>query len=407
MNSIINDFTIRVATVNGSGSQSSNNIILKSLFEMGIPVSGKNIFPSNIAGLPTWYNIRVQKKGHRAHRQSEEVLVLLNPQTFEEDLKRAKPGTVVIYHDKLKMAVMPEGLIYYPVPFQQLVNEACEIASLRKLVINMVYVGVVAELLGIDSQKLRVAMEKQFGKKPKVIDLNWKAIESGAQYVKKNLKKIDPYRVEMMNGNQNKILITGNEAMALGCLFAGCSVFSWYPITPASSLGEALIDYFGRYRRNGEDGHANFAVVQAEDELAAIGMAIGAGWGGARAATSTSGPGLSLMAEFAGLAYYAEVPVVIFDIQRLGPSTGLPTRNAQGDIIFSYFLSHGDTKHLMLLPSTPEEGFEFAMEAFDLADEFQTLVLVLSDLDLGMNNWTAPVFDYPTKPFRRGNGLSK
>lgn len=405
---IINDFTIRVATVNGSGSQSSNNILLKALFYMGLPVAGKNIFPSNIAGLPTWYNIRVSKDGYIGNQTHAQVLVLMNPETFDEDLKEAKPGAAVIYQDKLAEGkTLRDDLIYYPCPFQKLVNECCEVAKLRKMVINMIYVGVVTQLLKIKEEKVRQALEKQFEKKPKVVDLNWKAIQAGIDYTKNNLTKKDPFKVAPLNKTQNKILITGNEACALGCLFGGCTVFTWYPITPASSLGEAVMDYFARFRREKQNGNrARFAVVQAEDELAALGMAIGAGWAGARSATSTSGPGISLMAEFAGLAYFAEVPTVVFDVQRLGPSTGLPTRTSQGDMIFTQFLSHGDTRHLAVIPATPEECFELTQEAFNLAEEFQTLVFVMSDLDLGMNNWMSMPFEYPKTPYRRGKVLT-
>lgn len=410
MNSeIVNDFTIRVATVNGSGSASSNSILLKAIFYMGIPVAGKNIFPSNIAGLPTWYNIRVSKKEYVGYHPSAQIYVLLNPETFTEDLAGAKPGSVVVYQEKLgEGKQLRSDLIYYPVPFQKIVNEACEEAKLRKLVINMVYVGSVACLLDIDMEKVRHAVEKQFAKKPKAVEINWKAIQAGYNHVKGNLTKKDPYKVSPMEKTIGKIIITGNEACALGCLFGGCTVFTWYPITPASSVGESVIDYFARFRREKANDHrARFVVVQAEDELAAIGMAVGAGWAGARSATSTSGPGISLMAEFAGLAYFTEIPLVVFDIQRLGPSTGLPTRTSQGDIIFTQFLSHGDTKHLAVIPSTPEECFELSMEAFNLAEEFQTLVFVLSDLDLGMNNWMADPFPYPKAPFRRGKVLTK
>lgn len=402
-----NNFMIRVATVNGSGSASSNNILFRALFYMGIPVAGKNIFPSNIAGLPAWYNIRVSQKGYVGNKKEADVFGLLNPETFQEDIEGAVPGSVVIYDDKLTRPNMPSGLIYYPIPFQKLVIECCEEAKLRKLVVNMIVVGALAKLLEMDFAAVRRAVEKQFRSKPKAVELNWKAIQAGSDYVEKNISKKDPFRVKALNKTRGKILITGNEAAALGSLFGGCTVFSWYPITPASSLGESLGDYFGKYRRNGKEGRANFAVIQAEDELAALGMAIGAGWAGARAATSTSGPGLSLMAEFAGLAYFAEVPVVIFDVQRLGPSTGLPTRTSQGDIIFTQFLSHGDTKHLAVIPSTPEECFELSQEAFNLSEEFQTPVFVLSDLDLGMNNWMSDTFEYPSKPFRRGKVLRK
>lgn len=404
----VNDFTIRVATVNGSGSQSSNSILFRALFYMGIPVAGKNIFPSNISGLPTWYNIRVSQHGYVGNKREAEVYVLMNPDTFEDDLSSAKQGSAIIYHDKLAKPNMRSDLVYYPVPFQNIVNECCEVTKLRKLVINMVYVGVVAWLLRMDMAKVREALEKQFASKPKAVDVNWNAIKAGFDYATKNLKKGDPYQTKAMNETKGKILITGNEAAAMGCLFGGCTVFAWYPITPASSLGESLMDYLGKYRRDPNDDHrARFAVVQAEDELAAIGMAIGAGWAGARAATSTSGPGVSLMAEFSGLAYFAEIPTVVFDVQRLGPSTGLPTRTSQGDITFTHFLSHGDTKHLAVIPATPEECFALSAEAFNLAEEFQTLVFVLSDLDLGMNNWMADPFEYPKEPFRRGKVLTK
>ena len=372
---------------------------------MGIPVSGKNIFPSNISGLPTWYNIRVSKEGYTAFRRNEEILILMNQDTFAEDLNTAKPGAVIVYNDKLTAPNLPKDHIYYPIPFQEIVNAACDVVALRKLVINMVYVGVASELFSLDLEKVKLSLEKQFHSKPKAVELNWKAILAGVDYVKKNLQKKDPYKLEPMNKTKGKILITGNEAVALGCLFGGCTVFTWYPITPASSVGEAITEYFSRFRKE-EDGRAKFVVVQAEDELAAVGMAIGAGWAGARAATSTSGPGLSLMAEFTGLGFYAELPCVIFDIQRLGPSTGLPTRTSQGDILFTHFLSHGDTQHLVLLPCNAEECFDLSMEAFNLAEEFQTPVFVLSDLDIGMNNWMAEPFSYPKVPFRRGKVLT-
>ncbi|MDO8494321.1 MAG: 2-oxoacid:acceptor oxidoreductase subunit alpha [Deltaproteobacteria bacterium] len=403
-----NNFTIRVATVNGSGSQSSNNILMRSLFYMGIPVAGKNIFPSNIAGLPTWFHIRVSKEGYVGMRKTSEIYILMNAETFAEDVATAPAGSAVIYHDILAKGDLRSDLHLYPVPFQKIVNECCEVTKLRRLVINMVYVGVAAQLFNIDMKMVRHALEKQFASKPKAVDLNWQAIEAGFNYAKDNLKKKDPYKSEPLNKTKGKIMLTGNEALAMGCLFGGCSVFSWYPITPASSVGESVIDYFGQYRRDpSNDNRAHFAVVQAEDELAALGMAIGAGWAGARSATSTSGPGISLMAEFAGLAYFTEIPTVIFDVQRLGPSTGLPTRTSQGDILFTHFLSHGDTKHLALIPSTMEECFEMSTEAFNLADEFQTPIFVMSDLDLGMNLWMSEPFEYPKENFRRGKVLTE
>lgn len=404
---IINDFTIRVATVNGSGSQSANLVLLRGLFEMGIPVSGKNIFPSNIAGLPTWYNIRINEKGYTANPDCYDVLILMNQDTFVQDIQEAHPGSVILYNDKLTGPAPREDLVFYPMPFQKMVAQCCEAVTLRKMVINMLYVGAAAALLDIDMGCIHKALEKQFDKKQKAIELNWKAVQSAYDYTKTQIQKKDPYRVRRLDLTRGKIVITGNDAAALGCLFGGCTVFSWYPITPASSLGEAAMDYFSRFRKDPVSGQAKFAIIQAEDELAAIGMALGAGWAGARAATCTSGPGISLMAEFAGLGYFAELPAVIFNIQRLGPSTGLPTRTSQGDILFTHFLSHGDTQHLAVIPSDVKECFEMAIEAFNLAEEFQTPVFYLSDLDLGMNNWMSDPFEYPSTPFRRGKVLGR
>jgi 2-oxoglutarate ferredoxin oxidoreductase subunit alpha len=403
---IVNDFNIQVATVNGSGSQTANLVLLRAIFQMGIPVSGKNLFPSNIAGLPTWYTIRVNKNGYLARREGIDILVAMNPESARDDLLNLSSGAVVVYDEVLNLESVRDDLIYYPVPFDKLAAKVCPEARLRKLVRNMIYDGVLARLLDIDMSEIETSLKKQFKKKPKAADLNFHAVEAGYEFGKDHLTKTHPYHVERMNLTTGKIIIDGNSAAALGCMFAGVTVVTWYPITPSSSLCESLIEYLKRYRIDKETGQATFAVVQAEDELAALGMAIGAGWAGARAMTSTSGPGISLMAEFAGFAYYAEIPVVIFDIQRVGPSTGLPTRTSQSDILFTTFLSHGDTKHVLLLPSSVEECFNFSIEAFDLADEFQTPVFVMSDLDLGMNNWMSDAFDYPARPFRRGKVLS-
>lgn len=404
----INDCVIRVATKNGSGSQSSNVVLFRGLFNMGVPVSGKNIFPSNIAGLPTWYSIRISEKGYIGNKVKADVTVLMNPDTFEEDFSKVSPGTSVVYNSKLAVGEIRGDVVPFAVPFDDIVKECCPDAKLRKMVANMIYVGVLAELMGIDLEALHKALQFQFKSKQKAVDLNWAAIRAGFDYAAKNFDaKKCTYKVKASNKTEGQLLITGNESAAIGCLFGGCTLFSWYPITPASSLGEELISFLETYRRDKNDSHrAKFAVIQAEDELAALGMAIGGGWAGARAATSTSGPGISLMAEFSGLAYYTEVPCVIFDVQRLGPSTGLPTRTSQGDISFCHTLSHGDTRHPCLIPSTPQECYEFAMEAFDLAEELQTPIFVLSDLDLGMNNWMSDRFQYPTKPFRHGKVLS-
>ena len=402
---ISNDFSIIVATVNGSGSQSANSVLLKSIFGMGVPVSGKNLFPSNIAGLPTWYTIRASKDGYVARKRESEVLVALNPETAREDILALKPGGVAIYEEYLNLSRYRDDVVCYPVPFDKLTQAICPEAKLRKLVKNMVYVGVVAQLLGIDMAVVERSVKKQFSKKQKVFDLNFGAVETGFEYAKVNFAKKDPFCIEPMSQTRGKIIVDGNAACGMGAVFAGVTVVAWYPITPSTSLIEATTDLLKKFRAT-EDGKATFAVVQAEDELAAIGMVLGAGWAGARAMTSTSGPGISLMAEFSGLGYYAEIPGVIFDVQRTGPSTGMPTRTSQADLLSTAFLSHGDTRHLILLPGSVKECFEFGYSAFDLAERFQTPVFVLTDLDLGMNNWMSEPFAYPDKPLDRGKVLT-
>jgi 2-oxoglutarate/2-oxoacid ferredoxin oxidoreductase subunit alpha len=403
---IVNDFSIQVATVNGSGSQSANNVLLRSIFRMGIPVSGKNLFPSNIAGLPTWYTIRASQHGYIARKKEIDFLVAMNPETAQEDVKSLSAGAAVVYDEPLNLKELREDLTFYPVPYDKIVAAVCPDAKLRKLVKNMIYVGVVAQLLQMDLQKVESELSKLFAKKQKALELNLGAVRAGHEYAKTSLAKADPFVVEPSDQTNGKIIIDGNAATALGAMFAGVTVVTWYPITPSSSVVEQLIDYLKKYRLT-PDGKATFAVVQAEDELAAIGMVIGAGWAGARSMTATSGPGISLMAEFVGLGYYAEIPGVIFDIQRVGPSTGLPTRTSQGDLLFCATLSHGDTKHPLLLPGNVTECFTMSMEAFDLAEKLQTPIFVLSDLDLGMNNWMADPFPYPDKPLDRGKVLSK
>jgi 2-oxoglutarate/2-oxoacid ferredoxin oxidoreductase subunit alpha len=403
---IVNDMSIQVATVNGSGSQSSNTVLLRSIFQMGVPVSGKNMFPSNIAGLPTWYTIRANKNGYIGRKKEIDFLVAMNPETAQEDTMSLAPGAAVLYDEPLALHKLRDDLIFYSVPYDKLVAAVCPEAKLRKLVKNMVYVGVVASLLTIDMAEVEKAIRKQFAKKVKAANLNLAAAQAGFEYAKANLQKRGAFYIERMNATAGKIIIDGNSAAALGCMFAGCTVVTWYPITPSSSLVETMIEYMKEYRI-GPDGKATFAIVQAEDELAAIGMVIGAGWAGARSMTATAGPGISLMSEFAGLAYYVEVPGVIWDIQRVGPSTGLPTRTSQGDILSTAFLSHGDTKNIMLFPCSVTECFSMAPEAFNLAEQFQTLVFVMSDLDLGMNNWMSDPFEYPKTPINRGKVLSK
>ena len=403
---VTNDFSINVATVNGSGSQSANSVLLKSIFGMGVPVSGKNLFPSNIAGLPTWYTIRASKDGYVARKRDAEVLVALNPDTAREDALALPAGGVAIYEEKLDLKQYRDDVVFYPVPFDKITAAVCPEAKLRKLVKNMVYVGAVAQLLNIDLSIVERGLQKQFAKKQKVFDLNFGAVKAGFEYAQTTFTKQDPFFLETMDETKGKIIIDGNAACGMGAVFAGVTVVAWYPITPSTSVVEATTDLLKKFRVTPE-GKATFAVVQAEDELAAIGMVLGAGWAGARSMTATSGPGISLMAEFTGLGYYAELPGVIFDVQRTGPSTGMPTRTSQADLLSTAFLSHGDTKHIVLLPGNVKECFELGGEAFDLAERLQTPVFVLTDLDLGMNNWMSDPFDYPEKPLDRGKVLTK
>jgi 2-oxoglutarate ferredoxin oxidoreductase subunit alpha len=402
---VLNDFSIQVATVNGSGSQTANTVLMRAIFQMGIPVSGKNLFPSNIAGLPTWFTIRASKDGYVARRKETDILVVMNPETVADDIAAMEPGSVIILNEQIKTPPIPEDRVVYRVPMPKLMESITTDVKLRRLVVNMLYVGVLAELLGIAEEEIERALDAQLGRKPKALALNHQAVRAGWEYAREHLPKRDPFRLERMTATEGKILVEGNTAGALGALFAGVSVVTWYPITPSSSLVEALIGYLERFRRD-PDGKASFAVVQAEDEIAAIGMVLGAGWSGARAMTSTSGPGISLMAEFVGYGYFAEIPAVIWDIQRIGPSTGLPTRTSQADLLFAHTLSHGDTRHPVLLPSSVRDCYDFGMQAFDLAERLQTPVFVLSDLDLGMNNWMSDPFPYPEQPWDRGKVLS-
>jgi 2-oxoglutarate/2-oxoacid ferredoxin oxidoreductase subunit alpha len=399
---VVNDFSIHVATANGSGSMSSNNILMRAIFQMGIPVSGKNLFPSNIQGLPTWFTIRASREGFIARRRDIGVLICMNPETAHEDVRTVHPGAAVVYEESLNLKTLRDDVQFYPVPFQKLVLELVHDGKLRRLAVNMIYVGVAAWLLDIDMEEIRRAVVKQFKGKEKAVEINNNAIQGGFDWAARNLTKTDPYRLERMNETAGKIIIDGNAASAIGALMGGVQVVAWYPITPSSSLAEALIEYAKRHRKDPATGKPTCAIVQAEDELAAVGMVLGAGWAGARAMTTTSGPGISLMAEFVGLGYYAEVPAVIIDVQRVGPSTGLPTRTMQGDILKTYFLSHGDTKHILLIPGSVQECYTLTAEAFDLAERFQTPVFVMSDLDLGMNNWMSDPFPYIDKPMDRG-----
>jgi 2-oxoglutarate ferredoxin oxidoreductase subunit alpha len=404
----VNDLMFQAATVNGSGSQSANLVLTRAIFSMGIPVAPKNVFPSNIEGLPTWYQLRVSSRGYQARTGDPDVLVALNPATWAQDLASVRPGGAVVHEEAYSTAGARDDVGYFPVPFAKLAKTRIASDTLRKQLTNMIYVGLVAGLLEIPFEAIEHGIRRTFQTKPNAWQVNIDAASVGHEYWEENFGDRERRHVlQPMKGmTENRVLIEGNQAAALGCIMGGCTVAAWYPITPSSSLCENLIAYADRFRIDEATGERRMAIVQAEDELAAVGMAIGAGWAGARAMTSTSGPGISLMAEFAGLAYYAEVPVVIFDIQRVGPSTGLPTRTAQADLGFVYTLSHGDTKHLVLLPATVEECYELGQQAFDLADRFQSPVFVLSDLDLGMNLWMTPPFKYPDKPFDRGKVLN-
>jgi 2-oxoglutarate ferredoxin oxidoreductase subunit alpha len=409
----INDLAIRVGTVNGSGSQSANLVLLRALYGMGIPCSGKNVFPSNIEGLPTWFHIRANAKGYVGHRLDTPILVCMNAQTAADDVRMLRPGSICIYRDEIDdLSSLRDDIRFFAVPFQKLVEKAYPPDpkdksyrdKLRK-VINMVYVGVVAHASGIEIEEVRNAIRREFpGRKAKAAEINISAAETGFEWAEANMPHDLPFRLTRGDATRGQILIEGNKAAGLGAVFGGCNVMTWYPITPSSSLAEYAEEFLKKHRV-GADGKRTFAVVQAEDELAAIGTAVGAGWAGARALTATSGPGISLMTEFVGLAYFAEIPVAIIDVQRMGPSTGLPTRTSQGDILKLHLLGHGDCRHIVLIPSSVAECFELTIEALDLAQEYQTPIFMATDLDLGMNLWLSEPFKYPEKPIRRGKVL--
>lgn len=403
---VVNDFSVQVGTVNGSGSQTANMVLMRALFDMGIPVSGKNLVPSNIQGLPTWFTIRVNRDGFVARKRELDICVAMNPQTAVEDCKSLRPGGVCISSKISGLDRVRTDVVHYQVPFAEIANQCTSDAKLRKLLVNMIYVGVVGHLLGIAEEVIESSIKRQLKDKPKAIPSNLSAVRKAREWAAANLEKKDDFAVERMDKTSGMIIIDGNTAAAIGAMFAGVTVATWYPITPSSSLCEALQELMGKYRLDRESGKATFAIVQAEDELAAAGMAVGAGWAGARSMTATSGPGISLMSEFVGLAYFAEIPLVLFDVNRTGPSTGLPTRTAQSDLSILQQLSHGDTEHVVLLPGSVEECYTLAMQAFDLAERLQTPVFVLSDFDLGMNSWMSPEFVYPDKPLDRGKVLT-
>ncbi len=402
---VINDFSITVATVNGSGSQTSNLTLMRALFKMGIPVSGKNIFPSNIQGQPTWYTIRVSDKGHLARREETEVMVTMNPATFARDVAGLVPGGALLYDDSIKIPINRQDIHMYPMPVKQLVRDSAAPTSIRDYIANMVYVGVLANIIGIDMEHIHKALDFHFKGKAKPIELNWSMVKNAYDWAAANLKKSDAYLVKPSGQTDGYIMTDGNTAAAMGALYGGLQFAAWYPITPATSLAETLNEYIPVFRKDPQTGKNTCAVLQAEDELAAIGMVVGAGWSGLRAMTSTSGPGLSLMVEYMGLAYLAEVPVVLWDVQRIGPSTGLPTRTSQGDLTLAYHMGHGDVKHVILFPGSVTECFEMGWKAFDIAERLQTPVIVLSDLDFGMNQWMTKPFEYPDRPMDRGKIL--
>ena len=395
----VNDFTINIATANGTGSQSANLVILHSMYEMGVPVSGKNLFPSNISGLPTWFIIRASDAGYQAPGDSTHIQVMMNKDTWQKDLDNLQPGTVIIYNQDVKLPVERDDCVVLPMPMTKMARSISP--KMAKLMANMYYVGGLAHILKIDQKAIEAAVSNQFGGKEKAIEWNLQAIAEGKAYAEENWDYESEFMAESREKDPNTFLIEGNEATGLGAIYGGINMLSWYPITPSSSVAESIISWIPKLRE-AEDGGATCAVVQAEDELAAAGMVLGAGWAGGRGMTCTSGPGISLMSEFIGLFYFSEVPGVIWDVNRVGPSTGLPTRTQQGDLSMLYEASHGDTQHIVLIPGTVDECFEFGWRAFDYADRFQTMVFGFGDLDLGMNRWSTAGFEYPDIPMDRG-----
>jgi 2-oxoglutarate ferredoxin oxidoreductase subunit alpha len=405
----VNDFAFKIATANGTGSASANGLIMQAIFRMGIPVTGKNVFPSNIQGLPTWYEIRVNKDGYTARKPEFDLMVALNAATYPKDVAEVRSGGWLL-HDStwpLDERLRRPDVTYLGIPLAEMCNATFKGVRERILMKNIAYAGALAALLNIDATILRELLKQKFGRKPALMDSNQKAVDLGFDYAKAHFDCPLPAHLEALDQTKDAILIDGNTAAALGCLYAGATVGAWYPITPATSLMEAFRGFCQKYRRDPDTEKNRYAILQAEDELAAVGMVIGAGWAGARAFTPTSGPGISLMGEFLGLAYYAEVPAVIFDVQRTGPSTGMPTRTQQGDLMACAYASHGDTRHICLYPADPAEAFDLAARSFDLAERFQTPVFVLSDLDIGMNDWMVPklVWDDAYRP-DRGKVLS-
>lgn len=400
-----NEFNLTISTVNGSGSATANVTILRALFKMGIPVSGLNIFPSNIQGQPTWFTMRISQAGYLARQEKDDIVIAMNPVTIQKEIDSVCPGGILIYADHIQLPIERPDIHIYSMPVKKIVLDSEVNSPVRDYVANMVYVGFLAQVLGMDMDMIYKALDFHFKGRESAININWRVVKNAAAWAESNITKKDAYRVEKLPPLTDYILADGNTAAALGAIYGGVQFNAWYPITPATSVSESLNEYLPQLRRDPNTGKETYVVVQAEDELSAIGMAIGAGYAGLRAMTSTSGPGLSLMSEYLGLAYYAEVPVVVWDVQRVGPSTGLPTRTAQGDLTQSYFISHGDTQFIILMPGSVSECFEFSWKAFDLAERMQMPVIVLSDLDLGMNQWMTRKFEYPDSPMDRGKIL--
>src|SRR6202789_4571274 len=406
MRSGINDFAFKLATVNGTGSASSSILIMQSIFRMGVPVSGKNLFPSNIQGLPTWYEIRVNKDGYTARALDYDLMIAMNAQTYERDVREVRSGGYILYASSwpLDAELIRDDVTYIGVPLAQMCNERFRESRERVLMKNIATAGVLIELLNIDSGVIEQLIEEKYGRKKGLRDSNQKALRLGADYVRENFPCPLPFHLRTMHANDDKFLIDGNTAAALGCVYAGATVAAWYPITPSTATMDAFKVFCDRFRKDKATGEQNYIILQAEDELAAIGMVIGASWNGARAFTSTAGPGISLMNELLGFAYFTEIPVVVIDVQRVGPSTGMPTRTQQGDILECAYASHGDTRHILLFPANPAECFEFAVKSFDLAERFQTPVFMLTDLDIGMNDWVTPKIKWDDS-FRPHRGL--
>ena len=392
----VNDFALKLANVNGTGSASANGLLMQAIFRMGIPVSGKNLFPSNIQGLPTWYEIRVNKNGYTARALDYDLMVAMNSQTYGRDIREVREGGYLLYDSTwpLDPALVREDVTFLGVPLAQLVNDSFREPRERILMKNIAYAGVLVAALNVDMDIVAALLDQKYAAKKKLRESNHRALRLGYDYAKDHFECPLPFHLEKMNANADKILIDGNTATALGCVYAGATVAAWYPITPSTSVLDSFTSFCHKYRRDPETGKNNYIILQAEDELAAIGMVIGATWCGARAFTSTAGPGISLMNELLGLAYYAEIPAVVIDVQRVGPSTGMPTRTQQGDLLECAYASHGDTRHILLFPANPAECFEFGPKAFDLAERFQTPVFMLTDLDIGMNDWVVPRFQW-------------